>query len=84
MMCNGEFLQKDPEEAFKYFNELAKKSHTWTGSSATDSINRSRPGIYQLREEDNLKSQIELLTKLIEALETTEGRGIHVVARAES
>ena len=83
-MCNGEFLQKDPEEAFKYFNELAKKSHTWTGLSATDSTNRSRPEIYQLREEDNLKSQIELLTKKIEALKTKKGRGIHMVARAES
>jgi len=48
MMCNGEFLQKDPEEAFEYLNELAEKAHTWTGPSATDSTNRSRPvGIYQ-------------------------------------
>ncbi|EXC12513.1 hypothetical protein L484_012325 [Morus notabilis] len=28
MMCNGEFLQKDPEEAFEYLNELAEKAHT--------------------------------------------------------
>ena len=63
MMCNGEFFQKDPMKAFKHLNELAEKSHTWTGPSATDNTNRSRPGIYQLREEDNLKSQIEPLTK---------------------
>ncbi|XP_024027264.1 uncharacterized protein LOC112093315 [Morus notabilis] len=84
MMCNGEFLQNDPEEAFEYLNELAKKAHTWTGLSATDSTNRSRPvGIYQLREEDNLKAQIESLTRQIETLKTKEGRGIHMVARAE-
>lgn len=28
MMCNGEFLQKDPDEAIEYLNELAKKAHT--------------------------------------------------------
>ena len=85
MLCNGEFLQKDPEEAFEYLNELAEKSHTWTGPSATDSTSRSRPaGIYQLREEDSLKAQIESLTRQIEALKTKESRGIHMIARAES
>ena len=85
MMCNGEFLQKDPEEAIEYLNELAEKAHTWTGPSATDSTNRSRPaGIYQLKEEDNLKAQVESLTKQIEALKGKEGRGIHTVARAET
>ena len=80
-----EFLQKDPEEAFEYFNELAEKAHTWTRPSATDSTSRSRPtGIYQLREEDSLKAQIECLTRQIEALKTKESRGIHMIARAES
>ena len=75
MMCNGEFLQKDPKEAFKYLNELAKKAHTWTGPSATDNTSRSRlAGIYQLREEDNLKAQIESLTRQIEVLTTKESR----------
>ncbi|EXB92318.1 ATP-dependent RNA helicase dhx8 [Morus notabilis] len=74
----------DPEEAFEYLNELAEKAHTWTGPSVTDNTNRSRPaGIYQLREEDNLKAQIESLTRQIETLKTKEGRGIHMVARAE-
>ena len=64
MMCNGDFLQKDPDEAFEFLNELAEKAHTWTGPSASESTNRSKPvGIYQLREEDNLKAQVESLTK---------------------
>ncbi|GMN58159.1 hypothetical protein TIFTF001_027260 [Ficus carica] len=84
-MCNGEFLQKDPEEVFEYLNDLAEKSHTWTGPSTIDSTSRSRPaGVYQLREEDNFKAQIESLTRQIEALKTKEGRGIHTVARVES
>ncbi|GKU94734.1 hypothetical protein SLEP1_g8180 [Rubroshorea leprosula] len=39
MMCNGEFLHKDPEEAIDYLNELAEKAHTWTGPSATEMKN---------------------------------------------
>uniref|UniRef100_A0A2N9GLJ5 RNA-directed DNA polymerase n=1 Tax=Fagus sylvatica TaxID=28930 RepID=A0A2N9GLJ5_FAGSY len=76
MMCNGEFLQKDPDEAIEYLNHLAEKAHTWTGPSATESTNRSKPhtstsssgGIYQLKEEDGLKAQIAQLTKEIETL----------------
>ncbi|XP_022851187.1 uncharacterized protein LOC111372976 [Olea europaea var. sylvestris] len=64
MMCNGEFLQKDPDEAIDYLDDLAEKAHTWTRPSATESTNRSRPignlnstGIYHLRKEDNLRAK---------------------------
>ena len=63
MMCNGEFLHKYHEKAFEYLNELAEKAHTKIRLSATDNTNMSRPGIYQLREDDNLKSQIKSLAK---------------------
>jgi hypothetical protein len=64
MMCNEEFLQKDPDEAIEYLIHLAEKAHTWIGPSAIESTNRSRPhtstsssgGIYQLKEEDGLKA----------------------------
>uniref|UniRef100_A0A2N9H7D8 Reverse transcriptase/retrotransposon-derived protein RNase H-like domain-containing protein n=1 Tax=Fagus sylvatica TaxID=28930 RepID=A0A2N9H7D8_FAGSY len=61
---------------FEYLNHLAEKAHTWTGPSATESTNRSKPhtstsssgGIYQLKEEDGLRAQIAQLTKEIETL----------------
>ncbi|XP_038974777.1 uncharacterized protein LOC120106013 [Phoenix dactylifera] len=91
MMCNGEFLQKDPDEAIEYLNDLAEKAHTWTGPSATDSTSRSRPtatpssgGIYHLREEDNLKARIEILTRELEALKTKDTKVTHTVSRIES
>ena len=85
MMCNGEFLQKDPDEAIDYLNELAEKAHTWTGPSNTNSTNRSRPtGIYHLREEDSLKAQLEAATRELEALKTRDSRVTHTVARVES
>ena len=46
-MCNGDFLHKDPDEALEYLGDLAEKSNIWSGLSATDGTNRSRPtGIY--------------------------------------
>ena len=61
MMCNREFLQKDPNEAIEYLNDLVEKAHTWTGPNSVQSTNRSRPnastlssgGIYQMKEEDS-------------------------------
>ena len=35
-MCNGEFLDKDPEEAFDYLDHLAENSQNW---QATNSLN---------------------------------------------
>ncbi|XP_060965157.1 uncharacterized protein LOC133034144 [Cannabis sativa] len=85
MMCNGEFLQKEPEEALEFLIELAEKSHTWTGPSAAESTNRNRlAGIYQLREEDSLKAQVESLKKQIEILTTKDGQKGCMVAQAQS
>lgn len=28
MMCNGDFLQKDPEKAIDFLNDLSEKAHT--------------------------------------------------------
>jgi hypothetical protein len=30
MMCNGEFLNKDPNEAWEYFDHLAENAQSWT------------------------------------------------------
>ena len=85
MMCNGDFLSKDPDDAIEYLNELAEKAHTWTGPSATDSTNRTKPsGVYQLREEDNLKAQLNLVTRKLEALEAKDSRPTRTVAKVES
>lgn len=88
MMCNGEFLLKDPDEAMEY---LAEKAHTWTGPSATENTNRSRPasnptstGIYHLREEDSLRAKVEALTKELETLRARDSKSVHSASRVES
>ncbi|KAL5827957.1 hypothetical protein ACOSQ3_019799 [Xanthoceras sorbifolium] len=85
MMCNGDFLLKDPDEAIDYLNDLAEKAHTWTGPSIADGTNRLKAGgIYYLREEDNLKSQVEVLSRKLQALETKDSKIPQTVARVES
>ena len=43
MTCNGEFLQKDPEEAIEFLNDLTKKCQTWIGPSAIDRTHKTQP-----------------------------------------
>jgi hypothetical protein len=76
---NDKFLQKDIDKAIEYLNELAEEAHAWTRPSATESTNRSRParnpnggGIYHLKEEDNLKAKIEMLTRELDVLKTKD------------
>lgn len=85
MMCNGDFLHKDPDEAIDFLNELAEKAHTWTGPSVTNSTNRPKQsGIYHLREEDNFKAQLQTLTRELEALKMKESRNTQTIAKIDS
>ncbi|XP_022891193.1 uncharacterized protein LOC111406177 [Olea europaea var. sylvestris] len=91
MKCNGDFLQKDPDEAIEYLNDLAEKAHTWIGPNASDRTNRSRPqgnststNIYYLREEDNLRAKVESLTRELESLRAKDSKPTHVVSRVTS
>ena len=90
LSCGGGFLQKEPEDAIDYLDEIAEDSNTWTGPSATKSTNRSRVtsttvgrGIYQLKEEDTMKAKLESLTKEIEALKLKDTIGAKQGYQAE-
>ncbi|KAJ0038202.1 hypothetical protein Pint_23027 [Pistacia integerrima] len=84
-MCNGDFLHKDPDVAIDFLDDLSEKAHTWTGPNALESTRRNQTaGIYQLREEDNLRARLEVLTKEIEVLKTKDVRAPGPVARIES
>ena len=59
-------MQKTPNEAIEYLNDLVEKAHTWIRPNSVESTNRSRPnastlssgGIYQLKEEDSCQHRI--------------------------
>ncbi|KAL5754159.1 hypothetical protein ACOSP7_022379 [Xanthoceras sorbifolium] len=69
MMCNGDFLLKDPDEAIDYLNDLVEKAHTWTGPSIADGTNRSKTGV---------------LSRKLQALETKDSKIPQTIARVES
>ena len=84
-MCNGAFLQKEPKEAIDFLDDISEKSLNWNGSSALDSTNRNLSvGIYQLKEEDSLKTRLKTLTREIEVLKTKDVKTLQPVARVES
>uniref|UniRef100_A0A2N9H0A6 Retrotransposon gag domain-containing protein n=1 Tax=Fagus sylvatica TaxID=28930 RepID=A0A2N9H0A6_FAGSY len=71
--CGGGFLQKEPEDAMDYLDEIAENSNTWNGPSPLDSTDQNRSStttsggsVFRLREEDNMNAKISLLTKEIE------------------
>ena len=36
MICNGQFMQKSPEETLDFFDELAKNNQVWDFSHSAD------------------------------------------------
>ena len=65
LSCGGGFLQKEPEDAIDYLDEIAENANTWTGPNPLDSTNRNKSStttsggsIFKLREEDNLNAKI--------------------------
>jgi hypothetical protein len=88
--CGGEFLQKEPEDAMDYLDEIAKNSNTWNGPSPLDSTYRNKSStttsggsVFRLREEDNMSAKINLLTKEIKTLKLKGSRYVNVVYKEE-
>ena len=84
-MCKGAFLQKELEETIDFLDDISEKYLNWNGSNALDNTNRNLPaGIYQLKEEDSLKTRLEALTREIKVLKTKYAKTPQLVARVES
>ena len=79
MMCNGEFLNKDPDKAFNYFDLLTENAQSWDTTDTSDrsraSTNPSRGDKYQHMEDDDLSTRVASLTRKLEAMELREGNG---------
>lgn len=73
MMCNGQFMRKSPEEALDFFDELAENNQSWDFSYSTDRT-RNEPntyghGKYQLKEQGDLQTKYDQLSRKLESLE---------------
>jgi hypothetical protein len=89
MMCNGKFLNKDPNKAWEYFDHLAENGQPWD-ITASESSTKTKPPtttssgrIYQLREGDDLYARISSLTKKDETMELRKDNEIKSVQKEE-
>ena len=86
MMCNEDFLNKDPDEAWEYLDFLAESAQNWDTSDGTEHLKQSNQskggGMYLLKnEEDDVNARIASLTRKIEALELGKGKQPTLVCR---
>ncbi|XVF47618.1 hypothetical protein PTKIN_Ptkin03bG0124400 [Pterospermum kingtungense] len=87
-MCNGEFLDKEPEEALEYLDHLAENSQSWHSTSSSENSIRSNlanasRGKHHLSQEDDLNARVASLTRKIEAMKMKKEKEIKSVQNDE-
>ncbi|KAI5347396.1 hypothetical protein L3X38_015275 [Prunus dulcis] len=90
-MFNGNFMYKDPEDAFDFLDQIADKSQIWNtpntfepnSQKAKSSINPSSGGISHLKEEDSLKTQLTTMAREVETLKSKLPQKVHSIASQE-
>ena len=89
MMCNGEFLNKHPEEAWDYFEQLSENAQSWDNTDRSKRSDKTKPnamtkgGMYHLREEDDVNAKIANLTRKVEAMELRKVNSIMANEKVE-
>ncbi|KAK9211927.1 hypothetical protein WN943_001306 [Citrus x changshan-huyou] len=77
MMCNGEFRDKNPEDALDDLDQLAENAQHWDTVGTFELTNKqqsspSSGGIHNLREDHDLQAKFASLVRKVEALEHKE------------
>ncbi|XP_022851737.1 uncharacterized protein LOC111373434 [Olea europaea var. sylvestris] len=88
MMCNGEFLDKDPNEALEFLDHLVENSQSWQKvkpieNSIRSSLASSSGGKYQLSQDDDLNARIASLSRKVEAMELRKVKEVKPVQNDE-
>ena len=73
-MCEGDFLSKNPEEAFHFLNHVAKASKGWDKPNPRElermrHVPNFRGGMYSLPKDMEVKAKLSTLSKRLEELE---------------
>ena len=74
MMCNGEFMNKKPKEAWVYFDMLAENAQTWDTSDKIEKLKTTtaKERMYLIKEDNDVNTKIINLTKKVEAMESSK------------
>ena len=70
-MCAGTFMDKQPHEAYSYFDYLANLTRDWatTGTQNPESRVHTQGVKYQLKDVDDVNARIAIMARKLEALE---------------
>ena len=74
-MCNGEFMNKEPEEAWDYFDMLAENAQTWDTADRAEkpkATPTARGRMYLVKEDNDVNTKIASLTRKVEAIELSQ------------
>ena len=83
-MCGGDFLSKNPEEAFEFLNYVAEASKGWDEPYRRE-MDRLRParsskgGMYPFLEDMEVKEKLSTLARRLEELEMRNQHEVQVV-----
>ena len=72
MMCNGEFLDKDSDDAWDYFDHLAENAQSWDDSDQSNKTKHnsvSHGGMHVIREDNDVNARLANLTRKVEVME---------------
>ena len=88
-MCNGEFLDKEPNDALEYLDHVAENSQSWQSVNSSEGSIRSNLANankekYYLSQEDDLNARLASLTRKVEAMELRKSKGNQICARGRS
>ena len=85
MICNGEFFNKDPDEAFNYIDLLAKNAQSWDAIDTSISLKYSPTSLgdvsTNLRKMDDLCARVASLTRKLEAMELRKVEGVNTMPK---
>ena len=68
-MCQGQFMYKEPSEAWQFLEDLAEKSLQWKMTRESERPIPSRGEMYQVQTFLAVEAKIAILTHRLEALE---------------
>nr|CAN71012.1 hypothetical protein VITISV_001292 [Vitis vinifera] len=74
MMCGGDFMSKNPEEAMDFLSYVAGVSRGW------DEPNAREAGMYNLNEDIDMKAKVAAMARRLEELEIKKIREVQAVS----
>nr|CAN76323.1 hypothetical protein VITISV_037363 [Vitis vinifera] len=89
-MCGGDFMSKNPEEAMDFLNYVAEVLRGWDEPTKGEvgkmksqlSVFNAKAGIYTLKEDDDMKAKLAVVTRRLEELELKKVHEVQAVAEA--